>query len=253
MKKKSVYHIGLMVIMLLGAGRGFAGTFGGAEFGYNQYDNFNGATGSTAKLEENVSSTTLYLGNFSPRSKRSAFVLKGSVVLNKLAKTTQLNNNIFGLNVGHYYRFNKRNSISTRLGMRAKRFKDTNRDGEVYSLSVGLKQKTSKTLWFRQGLLIEHGEAETSSGVYDGVGVNASVNMKLTKGTVVNAGLSWIQRVYDVATADVRTGKSLILGLTQKLGKSVYIRVSAQAQENSANDGSSYRNNVLGLAAGLSF
>jgi len=244
----------VVLVMTLGATQVMADTFGGVEYGYTTNDNFNGATGSTAKLEENIASTTVYLGHFKPSAdKRSAFIIKGKVQVNSFDKASQLDNTVYGISAGQFYKFSKRNSVTTTFGVRAKRFDDSRRDGEVYSLSASFKQKKSKRVWFREGLLLEHGEAEANSGVYNGYGVSGSVNMKLTSKTVINLGASWTRRIYDVTQADKRTGKQLSLGLVQQFNKSLYLRASAALLSNSANDGTDYDSNIYSVGMGLTF
>lgn len=228
--------------------------FGGGEVGYARDTNFNGAPEGAARLEENITSFTTYLGHYSPSANgRSAFIVKGDIQANRLEKTPVLDNNIFGVSAGTFHAFSRHNSMTSNLGVRGKRFDDSRRDGEVYALQFGFKQKMSDRFWFRQGLVGEYGTAEVKSGEYTGYGVSGSLNWKPGASTLLNLGLSWNRRVYDVPVADERTGKQLTLGLVQELGKHVYLRASATRLNNSANDGSEYDSNVysVGLGFGL--
>lgn len=135
-------------------------TFGGAEAGYARDTNFNGAPDGDDKLEEDIRSYTAYLGHFWPSaSGRSAFILKADAQLNRFETAEVLDNTLYGASVGVFHAFSLANSMSATLGARAKRFEDERRDGEVYTLAVGFKQKTSQRFWFQEGLLLERGEA----------------------------------------------------------------------------------------------
>lgn len=230
-----------------------AGMFGGLEAGYARDTNFNGAPDKANRLEENITSYTGYLGHYSPSaSGRSAFIVKGDIQANRLEKTPALDNNIFGVSVGTFHAFSQHNSMTSNLGVRAKRFDDSRRDGEVYALQFGFKQKTSDRFWFREGLTAEYGVAELRSGEYTGYGANGSLNWSAGASTLFNLGLAWNRRVYDVLAGDERTGKQVTLGLVQQFGKHVYVRASATRLNNSANDGSEYDSNVYSMGLGFS-
>ena len=230
-----------------------ADMFGGGEVGYARDTNFNGAPSGAARLEENITSYAAYLGHYSPLdSGRSAFIVKGDVQVNQLEKTPTLDNNIYGVSVGTLHTFSQHNSMTSNLGIRAKRFDDSRRDGEVYALQFGFKQKMNDRFWFREGLVGESGTAEVKSGEYTGYGVSGSLNWKPGASTLLNLGLAWNQRVYDVLAADERTGEQLTLGLVQEFGKHVYVRASATRLNNSTNDGSEYDSNVYSVGLGYS-
>lgn len=228
--------------------------FGGLEAGYTRDTNFNGAPDGAPRIEENIASYTAYLGHYAPSaSGRSAFIVKGDIQVNRLDKIPALDNTIYGVSVGTFHAFSRYNSMTSNLGVRAKRFDDSRRDGEVYALQFGFKQKTSDRFWFREGLVAEYGTAEVKSGEYTGYGANGSLNWKPGASTLLNLGLAWNRRVYDVLAADERTGKQVTLGLVQEFGKHVYVRVSATGLNNSANDGSKYDSKVYSAGLGLSF
>lgn len=231
-----------------------AGVFGGFDVGYVRDSNFNGAPSGALELEENITNYTAYLGHYTPLAGgRSAFIVKGDLQLNRLDETPALDNNIYGVSAGTFYAFGARHSMTSNLGVRAKRFDDSRRDGEVYALQFGFKQKMNDRFWFREGLIGEYGTAEVKSGEYTGYGASGSLNWKPASSTLLNVGLAWNRRVYDVLAADERTSKQATLGLVQELGEHVYARASATRVSNRANDGNTYDSNVYNLGIGFSF
>lgn len=251
--KPVILGVAIAAILATGAsGAARAEVFGGAEFGYAVDTNFNGASTAAAELKESIQSYTAYLGNYAPSANgRSALILKGDVQANRLQEATALDNNLFGVSVGGYHAFDKVNSLTTTLSARAKRFDDDRRNGEIYGVAVGLKQKLTNSFWFREGLMAEHGAAQVSTGTYNGYGVNVSLNWRAPSATLLSLGGGWNQRTYDVLAADVRTNTQATLGVVQEIGKHVYVRVSATHQINSANDGSEYNSNVYSAGLGV--
>lgn len=230
----------------------YAEPFAGVDISYSQDDNFNGAPAGGIKLTEEIMSYSAYLGTYVPRANRhSAWIFKGDAAANRLSQASQIDNNIYGMSGGYFHRFSKAHSLTTNLGARAKRFDDARRDGEVYSASLGLKQNTSATFWFREGISYEYGTAKVKSGEYNGYGVNGSLNWKATSSTLLTAGLNWNKRLYDVLVADERTGTQGTLSLVQELGKHAYLRGSLTRQKNSTNAGNEYESTVYGLGIGF--
>jgi len=231
-----------------------AGVFGGFDLGYVRDSNFNGAPDGALQLEENITTYTAYLGHYTPLAGgSSAFIIKGDLQLNRLDETPSLDNNIYSVSAGTFHAFGARHSMTSNLGVRAKRFDDSRRDGAVYALQFGFKQKMNDRFWFREGLIGEYGTAEVKSGEYTGYGVSASINWKPASSTLLNFGLAWNRRVYDVLAADERTSRQATLGLVQELGEHVYARASATRVSNRANDDSKYDSNVYNIGIGLSY
>lgn len=230
----------------------YAEPFGGVDISYSHDDNFNGAPKGGVKLAEEIMSYSGYLGIYVPRAnKHSAWIFKGDAAANRLSQASQLDNNIYGLSGGYFHRFSKAHSLTTNLGARAKRFDDKRRDGEIYSAQLSLKQNTSATFWFREGISYEYGAAQVKSGEYNGYGINGSLNWKAASSTLLTAGLNWNERIYDVLVADKRTGTQGTLSLVQELSKHAYLRGSLTKQKNSTNGGSEYESTVYGLGIGF--
>lgn len=237
---------------ILAAGPTRAEVFGGAEFGYAVDTNFNGASTAAAQLKEVIHSYTAYLGNYTPSAdRRSAFILRGDVQANRLQETSALDNNLFGVSVGGYQSFGPVASMTATLSARAKRFDDDRRNGEVYGVALGFKQKVTNNFWFREGLMAEYGAAQVSTGTYNGYGVNVSLNWRAPSATLLSLGGGWNRRIYDVLAADERTNVQATLGVVQEIGKHVYVRLSATHQVNSASDGSEYSGNVYSAGFGV--
>ena len=244
--------LGVAIVAILATGAAQAEIFGGAEFGYALDTNFNGASSTAAQREETIRSYTAYLGNYTPStSGRSALIMKGDIQTNRLQETPQLDNNLFSVSVGSYHAFGAVGSMTTALSARAKRFEDDRRNGETYGVALGFKQKVAKGFWFREGLTAEYGTAQVSTGVYDGYGVNASLNWSLPSATLLSLGGGWNRRTYDVLAGDVRTNTQATLGVVQEVGKHLYMRLSATRQNNSANDGSEYDSDVYSAGLGV--
>lgn len=251
MNNKTVI-LGAAIAAILATGAARAEMFGGAEAGYAVDTNFNGASTAAAQLEESIQSYTAYLGNYAPSADgRSAFILKGDVQANRLQEASALDNNLFGVSVGGYQAFSATNSMTATLSARAKRFDDDRRNGEVYGVALGFKQKVADGFWFREGLMAEYGTAQVSTGVYNGYGINVSFNWRAPSATLLSLGGGWNQRTYDVLAADVRTNTQATLSVVQEIGKHVYVRLSATHQINSANDGSEYNSNVYSAGVGI--
>lgn len=252
MSKKTAV-LGTVIAAILGAGSARAEMFGGAEFGSAVDTNFNGAPTGAAQLEETIQSYSAYIGNYVPSADgRSSLIMKGDAQANRLQEATALDNNLFGVSLGGYQAFSAANSMTATLSARAKRFDDSRRDGETYGVAFGFKQKVANGFWLREGLIAEHGTAQTPTGVYNGYGVNASLNWGLPSATLLSLGGAWNRRVYDVLAADERTNVQATLGVVQEIGKHFYMRLSATRQNNSANDGSDYNSNVYSAGVGIS-
>lgn len=251
MKSKTAV-LGTALAAILAVSTSHAEMFGGAELGYTVDTNFNGATGSAAKLKETIHSYSAYLGHYWPSADgSSALILTGDVQANRLKEASELDNHLFGVRVGSYHAFGVVHSLTTSLSARAKRFADERRDGEVYGVSLGFKQKVNESFWFREGIAGEHGTAEVSSGAYDGYGVNGSLNWRLPSDTLLSLGGAWNRRTYNVLVADVRTNTQATFGLVQAIGKHAYLRLSATRQHNSANDGNEFYTNIYSVGIGL--
>ena len=227
--------------------------FGGAEAGWTSDTNFTGAPAGAAKVEESIASYSLYVGHFMPlANKRSAFIVKADAAAARLDKFDVLDNESYGGSFGLFHGFSRMQSLSATVGGSARRYEDSQRDTESYYAQLGFKQKLSESFWLREGLVYDTGAAKVASAEYVGYGVNGSVNWAPFKSTLLTLGGGWNEREYEVAVANERTSASASLGVVQQLGKVIYVRAGATAQEHKTNAGSAYDTVLYSVGLGLS-
>lgn len=250
MKIRSIFATAALAVVLVPAAS--AEIFGGAELALTRDDNFLGASAGQSKTKENITSLSGYVAGYWPSANaRSAWIFKGDVLTNRMDKHGTLDNNVFGLSLGRYHAFSPSNSMTATLGANAKRFDDSQRNGEFYGVQLGFKQKTSDRFSFREGILLEHGTSTGVSAAYDGYGFSASLNPLITSSTLLTLGAAWNRRVYNVTAGNQLTGKQLSLGLVQELGKTFYLRAGLARQSNTSNGGIDYRSNIVNVGVGI--
>lgn len=230
-----------------------AGGFGGIELGSSYNSNFNGSPTSAGAVSETGSYLSALLGMYRPISKQAMLVLRSGLRHSRFDKADYLDGNIFNVSAGVYYRFNAQNSLSTMLAARAKRFDDSRRDGEVFSLWMKFKQKQSKQVWLSEQVFYEQGAAEVKSGEYSGYGLTVSLNWKLNQYALVTLGAGSVRRIYEVTLGRERTGHQLNLGGSYSLTKQWYLRGRLGQQFNSDDSGRDYTNTSLSAAVGYRF
>lgn len=228
-----------------------AGGFGGLGADFSRNDNFNGAATNANKLAQNIMSYSGYAGYYARLNESAAWVTTGNLQLVRFSTAKVLDSAIVGLNTGLFYAFNADSSMTTMIGARSKRFDDSNRDGEVYNLKFGFKQKVIPEFWFQEALQLEEGKAKISSGEYTGRGLSLSLNWKAAESTVLTLGIGRTKRIYDVTVANERTGNNVNLQLVRLFDKKFFVRAGLSRQNNSANDGSKSDSNVYTIGLGV--
>lgn len=241
------------LILFTSASTVSAKTFGAVELGSAYNSNFNASTSSADAISEKVNLLSASLGMYTPLSKQSMLILKGGVRHSQFDTADYLDGNIFNASAGVYFRFSKRNSLTSTLGTRLKRFYDSRRDGEIFNIGLRFKQKISSTFWFQEGLLAEKGKAESTSGEYKGYALNASLNWKLDKKYKISLSAGSVNRVYETTLGRKRQGQHVFLGTTYLMSKKWYIRGGVGRQLNNNGNGKDYRNTNLAVALGYTF
>lgn len=230
-----------------------AAMFGAVELGGARDSNFNGSETAAGAISETWQSLSASLGWYTPVNARTALVFRGGAQNSRFDQADYLDGNIFSLNTGAYYSFDRRNSLSGALGARFKRFEDSRRDGSVLSVSVDLKQKSSPVFWLSEAAFYEKGTAETPSGEYSGYGLNVGLNWKPAPALLLTAGAGAIQRTYNVTVGNKRTGYQFNAGVSWVLTKNFYFQGRAGWQLNSDDSGREYQGNTYSIASGINF
>lgn len=227
--------------------------FGGLEAASTRDDNFTGAPAGSAKTAESIMTYSGYVGGYWPSAdQRSAWILKADAAFTRLDKFDVFDNKTLGLSTGVFHAFSHSNSMTATVGAQTKRFDDKARDYDVYALQLSLKQKTSNSFFFREGLALEKASAEVRSNEYDGAGVNISLNWTPGRSTLLTLGAGRIERDYEVTVGNKRTNTFATVGFVQQFGQHVYLRGGVTRQNNRTNAGAEYDSNVYTVGLGVS-
>jgi hypothetical protein len=220
--------------------------------GKNLYTGMSTTTsGSTGDLSGTVSAA---IGGYSDAFSDSTIFIKGFAERISYDTYQDLDATIGGVSTGITTQLSK--SITARLSLigKVKHFQDSQRSGNSYGGEVGLKEKLTQDLWFRQFAEYEKNGADSTLFRYAGIKTGIRAGYDLTRTTVAAVGYTYLVQDFDEpAGAVLRTGMAFVT-VEQALSRTWFLSAEYALQSSrDSTSGTDATNNVYSLALRYSY